>query len=68
MTRGHQLVKSDLEYEGKYFNDINFEIKMKKHLREKLVHLLQNDEGEKISPRKFILDCKHTVIKVMKKE
>ena len=60
-----ELIRSDLEYEGKNFNDINFEVHFKKKLREKLISLLQGDEEEKLSPRKFVLDCKHNVIKVM---
>ena len=35
-----ELLKSDLEYEGRNFNDINFEINLKKKLKEKLISLL----------------------------
>lgn len=63
-----EILRSELEYEGKNFNDINFEIKLKKQMREKLISLLQNEDSDEISPKKFILDCKHTVIKVLKQE
>jgi hypothetical protein len=35
-----EILRSELEYEGKNFNDINFEIKLKKQMREKLISLL----------------------------
>ena len=60
-----ELLKSDLEYEGRNFNDINFEIKLKKKLQDKIIDLLQMESDEIISPKKFVLDCKHTVIKVL---
>ena len=63
-----ELMRSELEYEGRSFNDINFEIKLKKQLQDKLIGLLANENTGEISPKKFVLDCKHTVIKVMKKD
>lgn len=62
-----ELARSDLKYEGSNFNDINFDIVLKKRLRQKLISLL-NEGNEVIEPKKFVLDCKHTVIKIMDKD
>ena len=61
-----EMIRSDLKYEGSNFNDINFNIVLKKKLRQKLINLL-NEGNEVIEPKKFVLDCKHTVIKIMDK-
>jgi hypothetical protein len=37
-------------------------------MQEKLVGLLNNGEDEPLNPKKFVLDCKHTVIKVLEDE